>query len=82
MNDNVDLMVEGVRNKLLEVIQNSGLTASVTFYLLKDVYNTIEKDYNNYINILNQQKEKEEIKEMAEDLKNLVDQVKDDQEEN
>ena len=84
-NNNIDLIIEDFRNKILEIIQTSNLAPSIIFYLFKDIYNMVEKDYNNYVNILNQQKEKEEIKKMTQDLdelsKNIESQDGNDQEE-
>ena len=86
MNDNVDLMVEEARNNILKAIQNSGLTPSVTFYLLKDVYNSIEKDYFNYITSLQLGQDKQSIKDISgattENFSHLTKQNNDDQEEN
>ena len=74
MNDNIDLIIEKTRGDFLSFIQNTNLPPSIIYYLVKDVYISIQKEYFSYLNNLvkqDEQKQAEKINQDLSDMQNL-----------
>lgn len=59
MNDekNIQMFVKNLDN----ILNNSSLTISIIFYIFKDYFKNIEKQYYNFINNFEENKETENI---------------------
>ena len=49
MEKDINLIVEEFRQNLVATVNNSGLPASVIYYVLTDVYNEINTQYKAYL---------------------------------
>ena len=49
MDKDINLVVEEFRQSLVATVNNSGLPASVIYYVLTDVYNEINSQYKAYL---------------------------------
>ena len=67
MNEN--LRIETFRNNLLELINSSQLSLGTIYYILKDIYNEVEKLYYMDVNnqFLQEQAKEEEKENITED---------------
>lgn len=67
MNEN--LRIETFRNNLLELINNSQLSLGTIYYILKDIYDEVEKLYYMDVNnqFLQEQAKEEEKENVTED---------------
>ena len=68
MNDNIDLIIEKTRGDFLSFIQNTNLPPSIIYYLVKDVYISIQKEYFSYLNNLVKQSEQKQTEKISQDL--------------
>jgi hypothetical protein len=49
MDKDINLVVEEFRQNLVATVNNSGLPASIIYYVLTDVYNEINSQYKAYL---------------------------------
>lgn len=57
--------MEELRNKLFQLVNESGLPAEAIYYVVKDFYREIDETYKNYlqqVEIMKQQKQKQKEK--------------------
>ena len=50
MEKDINLQIEEFRQTIIDTVNRSGLPISVAYYILKDVFNTVESDYYAYLN--------------------------------
>lgn len=50
MNQDVNITIEQFKQSIIEECQSSQLPISIVYYILKDVFNTVESDYYTYLN--------------------------------
>lgn len=50
MNQDVNITIEQFKQNIIEECQSSQLPISIVYYILKDVFNTVESDYYTYLN--------------------------------
>lgn len=54
----INLVIENFREGLIQYLNSTELPPSVTFYIFKDVYQAVEKDYGTIINNLMREEQK------------------------
>lgn len=58
--DNLNLESLSFRNQMAQLISSSSLPACIIYYIIKDIYQNIEKQYENILLMQQQQLEAEE----------------------
>ena len=61
MDTNIDLKLELWKKSIFDTINTNNFPPSVIFYCMKDIMNTISRDYENYINKMVSQQNKLEL---------------------
>lgn len=50
MQQDVNLVMDDFKNELVNLVNNSGLPIGVLYYIIGDLYKTLDSEYYNYIN--------------------------------